>query len=339
MSQGLAQPGSPAQTSVTTVPAADSVSELLHHLDNVRGARSEDSVRLLQELTPHLHAARAVERELDRHLARRFNVFRYLRDDELGLSRIIADLLDPTGEHGQGTIFLEAMMELLGVSPEAGDSVQSGRDVPGGRIAAATWREHFGRLRSTTSDKIRVVLERCIPGPRYIDVTVDIPTDDGPFCLALENKPRADDQPRQCSDYLKFLEKQYGERFLLVYLPPRYRMPDKSSLSPTDHERWKNHFRSCCPMLRTMRRLATTIPPTRMTRRSRWLTLVGTTRLPRTMPRIRTLPLPGLTRPWVTAPRWRTGSEPAASSATPSGCAGFCERRNSTANTISEIQP
>ena len=243
MSQGLAQPGSPAQTSVTTVPAADSVSELLHHLDNVRGARSEDSVRLLQELTPHLHAARAVERELDRHLARRFNVFRYLRDDELGLSRIIADLLDPTGEHGQGTIFLEAMMELLGVSPEAGDSVQSGRDVPGGRIAAATWREHFGRLRSTTSDKIRVVLERCIPGPRYIDVTVDIPTDDGPFCLALENKPRADDQPRQCSDYLKFLEKQYGERFLLVYLPPRYRMPDESSFLPAHRKRWKNHFR------------------------------------------------------------------------------------------------
>ena len=111
MSQELAQPGSPAQTSVTTVPAADSVSELLHHLHDVRRARSEDSVRLLQELTPHLHAARAIERELDRHLARRSNVFRYLRDDELGLSRIIADLLDPTGEHGQGTTFLEAIVQ------------------------------------------------------------------------------------------------------------------------------------------------------------------------------------------------------------------------------------
>ena len=110
MSQGFAQPGSPAQTSVTTVPAADPVSELLHHLDDVRRARGEDSVRLLQELTPHLHAARAVKRELDRHLARRFNVFRYLRADELGLSRIIGDLLDPTGEHGQGTTFGEAMI-------------------------------------------------------------------------------------------------------------------------------------------------------------------------------------------------------------------------------------
>ena len=97
MSQRLAQPGSPAQTSG---PPADPVSELLHHLDDMRRARNKDCVRLLQELTPHLHAARSVERELDRHLARRFNIFRYLRDDELGLSRIIADLLDPTGEHG-----------------------------------------------------------------------------------------------------------------------------------------------------------------------------------------------------------------------------------------------
>ena len=243
MSQELTQPGSPAQTSVTPVPAADSVSELLHHLYDVRRARSEDSVRLLQKLTPHLHAARAVEHELDRHLARRFNVFRYLRDDELGLSRIIADLLDPTGEHGQGTTFLEAMLELLGVAPEGGDSVRPGRDVPGKRTAAATWKGRFGRLRSTAAGKIRVVQERGLPTGRRIDITVDIPTDDGTFCLAFENKPRADDQPGQCRDYLKFLEKQYGERCLLVYLPPRYRLPDKSSLSPADHERWKNHFR------------------------------------------------------------------------------------------------
>ena len=221
----------------------DSVAQLLHHLDEVRRARSEDCVRLLQELTPHLHAARTVERELDRHLARRFNVFRYLRDDELGLSQIIADLLDPAAEHGQGTAFLEAMMELLGVAPEASDAGRSGRAAFGGRNRAATWKGRFGRLRSTATDKIRIVLERGLPGRKRIDITVDIPTDDGPFCLAFENKPYANDQPGQCRDYLEFLDDQYGERFLLVYLPPRYRMPDESSLPPADRERWKNHFR------------------------------------------------------------------------------------------------
>ena len=226
---------SPRRNSGAATPhgaAAHSVSQLLDHLDEVSRARSEDCVRLLddvedirrarqrecvrllQELTPHLRAARTVERELDRHLARRFNVFRYLRDDELGLSRIIAELLDPGAEHGQGATFLEAMLELLGVS-----------------------------LRPTATDKIRIVQERGIPGGKRIDVTVDIPTGGGTFCLAFENKPYANDQPGQCRDYLEFLGNHYDQRFLLVYLPPRRRMPDEHSLPPADHMRWNKQFR------------------------------------------------------------------------------------------------
>ncbi|MDE0629547.1 MAG: PD-(D/E)XK nuclease family protein [Bryobacterales bacterium] len=194
-------------------------------------------------MTPHLHAARAVERELDRHLARRFNAFRYLRDDERGLSEIIADLLDPAGEHGQGTTFLEAMLELLEVAPGASDSGRSRRTASGWGKRATTWRGRFGPLRFAAADKIRVVRERGLPGRKRIDIAVDIPTDDGPFCLAFENKPYADDQPGQCRDYLEFLDGEYRGRFLLAYLPPRYRMPDESSLPPADRKRWKNHFR------------------------------------------------------------------------------------------------
>ena len=216
----------------------ESVSQLLSHLEEARQARNEDCVRLLedvegirrrrqracvrllQELTPHLHAVRAVDRELDRHLARRFNVFRYLRADELGLSRIIADLLDPTGDHGQGTIYLEAMLELLD-PPELPEVARPTSD----------------------SGRIRVVTERGFDG-RFIDITVDIPTEGGTFCLAFENKPRANDQPGQCEDYLKSLKKKYAKRFLLVYLPPRYRMPDESSLRLEDYRRhWTKHFR------------------------------------------------------------------------------------------------
>ena len=187
---------------------------LLDDVEGIRRRRQRACVRLLQELTPHLAAARAVDRELDRHLARRFNAFRYLRDDELGLSRIIADLLDPGGEHGQGTIYLEAMLELLQVAPTASDS-----------------------------GRIRVVTERGCGG-RFIDITVDIPTETGRFCLAFENKPYAGDQHRQCIDYVEFLNQEYGGRFLLVYLPPRYRMPDESSLPLADYrKRWTNHFR------------------------------------------------------------------------------------------------
>ncbi len=191
----------------------DSVSRFLNHVEGVRQARNADCVRLLQELTPHLLAAR----EQDRHLARHFNVFRYLRDDELGLSRIIADLLDPTEEHGQGATYLEAMLELL----ELWDVAPAGPD----------------------SGRVRVITERRTGG-RFIDITVDIPADRGAFCLAFENKPYADDQDRQCIDYLEFLKREYGERFLLVYLPPRYRMPEEASLPLAEYrEHWTKHFR------------------------------------------------------------------------------------------------
>ena len=166
-------------------------------------------------------------------------MFRYLRDDELGLSRIIADLLDPAAEHGQGTNFLEAMLELLPQAPDASGARPTAADRANN---AATWRRYFDRLGPTAAAKIRVEVEREITARRRIDITVDIPTEDGPFCLAFENKPYAGDQPGQCSAYLDFLDRTYGGRFLLVYLPPRYRMPDESALSPKDRERWKNHF-------------------------------------------------------------------------------------------------
>ena len=38
------------------------------------------------ELAPRLETAKALDIELDRQLARRFNVFEYLKTDELGLS-------------------------------------------------------------------------------------------------------------------------------------------------------------------------------------------------------------------------------------------------------------
>lgn len=47
-------------------------------------------------------------------LAPDFNLFDYLRDDELGLSACLAGLLDPKGKHGQGTVFLNAFLETVG---------------------------------------------------------------------------------------------------------------------------------------------------------------------------------------------------------------------------------
>ncbi|MCY4584594.1 MAG: PD-(D/E)XK nuclease family protein [Bryobacterales bacterium] len=199
---------------------ASRVSEILRHVDNARQAEQVRCVRLLSELTPQVRKARSKERQRDRRQAPRFNAFKYLRTDELGLSRMIADLLDPDAEHGQGTKFLEAMLNAF---PKT--SVQ------------------FGALQPTAARPICVVTERSITDGRRIDITVEIPSTSGrSFCLAFENKPTADDQPSQISAYLEYLQLKYGTHFLLVYLPPVHSDPDPASFPPADQERWREHF-------------------------------------------------------------------------------------------------
>ena len=199
---------------------ASQVEELLRSVDDARQARQRECVRLLLKMTPRLQAAKSVERQLDRHLARRFNVFKYLRKNEIGLSRVIADMLDPRAEHGQGTSFLKAMLDAF---PET-----HGR---------------FGRLRATAANSIKVATERWTTTGRRIDITVDIPSETGRYCLAFENKPYAIDQDSQVKAYLDYLGEQYETRFLLVYLPPVHREPDEASLPQVDRKRWQGHFR------------------------------------------------------------------------------------------------
>ncbi|WP_162689940.1 PD-(D/E)XK nuclease family protein, partial [Haemophilus influenzae] len=43
----------------------------------------------------------------------RFNPFQFLRTDEMGLSKILAFLLDPTETHGQGDLFLNSFLKFI----------------------------------------------------------------------------------------------------------------------------------------------------------------------------------------------------------------------------------
>ena len=174
---------------------------------------------LLVELASRLEADRRVERELDRHFASRFNVFEYVRTDELGLSRVIADLLDPTKEHGQGTAFLKAMLERFPLT----EGRLSGPECPPAR-------------------SIVVRTERATNTGGRIDITVDIPDGDKSFCLAFENKPYAPQEADQVTGYLRYLRGQYEQRFLLVYLPPSGEGPSNLGIQPTDCELWLRHF-------------------------------------------------------------------------------------------------
>lgn len=192
--------------------------ELSTRVDAVKRADRRRYLGFFAELSPRLDTARALERELDRQLARRFNVFDYLSTVEVGLSQIIADLLNPEARHGQGTLFLGTLLDEL---------------------TEIRQRPH---LDANFTKRISVVTERVITNKRRLDISVEIPGSDGTYCLAIENKPYADDQRNQVKDYLTFLEKEYGDRFLLIYLSPTGQGPGEWSLSCKKLDRWENRL-------------------------------------------------------------------------------------------------
>ena len=157
--------------------------------------------RFFAEVAPRLETAQTLDDELDRQLARRFNVFRYLRTDEMGFSRMIADLLDPAGDHGQGAAFLKLLTEKL----------EFAQDVNPSDLGNA-----------------KVQTERQIDGRRRIDIVVEI---DSEHCFAIENKSNfAGDQERQVADDLDWLKREYRSS-LLVYLSPTGDGPSEESVA------------------------------------------------------------------------------------------------------------
>lgn len=192
--------------------------ELDARMGDLRRADRRRRAGFFSELLPRLETARARERELDRHLARRFNVFDYLNTVEVELSRIIADLLKPEAQHGQGTLFLRTLLEELAEI----------HDRP--------------NLDADFTRRISVVTERGITDRRRLDISVEIPGSDGTYCLAIENKPYADDQPNQVRDYLRFLQREYADRFLLIYLSPMGQGPSEQSLPRGELRTWEGRL-------------------------------------------------------------------------------------------------
>ena len=198
--------------------------ELELRLEETRSTNARSPETFFAELAPRLETAKALGLDLDRHLARRFNVLDYLRDDELGLSKIIADLLDPNATHGQGSLFLKAFLECL---RRPGDT----------NLSTGEWSL------PDEGTHVAITTEREVTGLRRIDVSVEIRTDTATYCLAFENKPYAHDQPNQVADYLAFLHETYDHEFLLIYLSPTGQAPSDESASNRElRERWSGRF-------------------------------------------------------------------------------------------------
>lgn len=132
-------------------------------------------------------------------LAPKFSIFNFVRRDENALSYIIANLIDPKGDHEQGTVFLELFIKLLD------KKLGSEKEVIYSKIAS-----NLACVKCVTESTTSQITNN----QRRIDIVID-------FCdfgIGIENKPWAFDQKNQLLDYSKELEKRYGENFLLIYL-------------------------------------------------------------------------------------------------------------------------
>lgn len=194
--------------------------EVNHRLEDARRDQARQYSEFFSNLFHRIATARRVEQELDRRLARRFNVLDYLRTDELGLSKIIADLLHPEATHGQGTLFLERFFSVFS--------------------------EYLDFAKSLSLDRahISVEVEKEITEQRRIDVFVQIVYGRSEHVLAIENKPYAEDQSRQVLDYLHYLQDRFDDCFSLIYLSPRGEGPTEQAIPRKElGANWTERFR------------------------------------------------------------------------------------------------
>ncbi|MBT3069671.1 PD-(D/E)XK nuclease family protein [Rhodomicrobium sp. Az07] len=170
-------------------------------------------------------SAEAIDRELAEKTGKNFNIFDALElSYENHISRILRNLLDPKGSHGQGTRFLEAFLEQC--------------------------KEQAPAIRGWAGDlsDVSVIPEFRTLAERRIDLVVKLPPD---RYIGIENKPFASEGSEQLDAYAEHLEKESrsvreamgggtGINFYLIYLCGHAGLP--SSLKRYAWLRDEHHF-------------------------------------------------------------------------------------------------
>lgn len=176
---------------------------------------SKNSIeRFFNDLQFKLDIVKRHKQQTDRFLATDFSVFSYIWDDENILSDIIADLLRPNGNHGQGNIYLLAYLEILSKSDNS-------------RIKISEFK-----LRVTKEpNKIKIIREKYTDyiekSKRRMDIVIDFGEGYG---LMIENKPWTIDQHEQLKDYYQNMKRHFKEALILVYLSGDGTPPSSASL-------------------------------------------------------------------------------------------------------------
>lgn len=190
-------------------------------MDSQVGNQAKQTLEtFLKGLTFRLNIVASTKAETDLLLARDFNVFTYIKPDENRLSDILADLLDPKGAHGQRELFLREFLTMIGKAKDF--ELFDLQKVTVKREQATDFL-----VQSQRRIDVTLLFSRGLPGVRQTDAN---------FTIAIENKPWAEDQPRQLRDYAAHLKKSTDGSFLLIYLSQDGSHPSSESLSQTERE-------------------------------------------------------------------------------------------------------
>lgn len=180
--------------------------------------------QLLSDITQQRRVMDQAREQYGAVLAPDFLVLDYLRTDEMGLSRILADLLDPLGSHHQGDLFLQKFLRHVFPSEET----------------SSFWMDS---LRNAKNIQVSTEVPCHASGTqRRMDILLTWQNNQGEtFALCIENKPYAGDQIQQLADYLNELKIRKYRHLHLLYLSGDGTDPSENSL-PTDHaDEYRRH--------------------------------------------------------------------------------------------------
>ena len=133
-------------------------------------------------LGPVVDLAKRVQAELDRTAATKFSVFEYFKVPEEALSDIFADLLNPSGRHGQSDRFLRLFLD----------------DVPS--LRGESSRKLGSCFSPSDRRDCKIRREYSTEERRRIDIVLKMPRGRR---IGIENKPSSGDSRNQITDYLK----------------------------------------------------------------------------------------------------------------------------------------
>ena len=173
----------------------------------------ESAAALLENIAPIVAKAQTDWKQT----APGFRSFALFDPKETVQTRIIAGLLDPSGNHGQGEAFLKLFLEAIGEDHD------------------------IKRLEFTRIDT--EVMTKCIiDDRRRIDLLISLPTGRQ---IAVESKAHgAKDQPNQIPAYLAYLEK-VAPSHVLLYLSRNEKKPDD-----VEEKKWKEWTEGPIPRVR-----------------------------------------------------------------------------------------